>query len=194
MLDWLYGAWTYRSFYNTEKSAETLDDIVLAEAELTFESAAPGEIRGQLAFRSDKPNRRDPILTMAGSSEPGAPTTAKFRGTGLAGTGAEGWIYDYVSYLVPHWPGGRGQVTAMVGSVTRLVDHPGSGGTVRHAGDVYSFVAVRREFPEARAVIPIADPVLRMLASRHHRLHHLVWHTLRNYWMDEETITPDMKE
>jgi hypothetical protein len=193
-MDWIYGAWTYRSFYNREEPAETITDIVLAEGEMVFETALPGEIAGQLAFRSPKPDRTDPILTFAGSLEEGSPATARFRGTGLAGTGAEGWVYDYVGYLVPHWPGGKGQKTAMVGSVTRLVDHPGSGGTVRHAGDVYSFVAVRRDFPEAKTIIPIAEPVLAMLASRGHRLHHLLWHTLRNSWTDESSITPAIKK
>jgi hypothetical protein len=192
-MDWIYGAWTYRSFYNREDAAEKIEDVVLAEGEMVFESATSGEIRGQLAFRSDKPDPKDPILTFAGSSEPGSPSTARFRGTGVTGTGAEGWIYDYIGYLVPHWPGGKGQRTALVGTVTRLVDHAGSGGRVRRAGDVYSFVAVRREFPESRTIIPIAEPVLSMLASRLHRLHHLVWHTLRNSWTDDTAITPTMK-
>src|SRR5438270_811077 len=112
MLDWIYGAWTYRSFYNREQAVEQIGDILLAEAEMVFESAAPGEIRGQLAFRSDKPDPTDPILTFAGSSEVGAPPTARFRGTGIAGTAAEGWVYDYVGYLVSHWPGGKGQKTS----------------------------------------------------------------------------------
>jgi hypothetical protein len=193
MQDWTYGAWTYRSFYNREKAAEKIDDILLAEGEMIFETAAPGEIRGQLAFRSEKPNPNDPILTFAGSSEPGSPPTARFRGTGVPGTGADGWVYDYVGYLIPYWPGGKRQTTAMVGTVTRLVDHAGSGGGVRPAGDVYSFIAVHRDFPEPKTIIPIPEPARAILASRHHRLHHFVWHTLRNYWTDDETITPDMK-
>ena len=57
-MDWLYGAWTYRSFYNREKAAERIEDILLAEGEMVFEAAAPGEIHGQLAFRSDNRIRR----------------------------------------------------------------------------------------------------------------------------------------
>jgi hypothetical protein len=192
-MDWIYGAWTYRSFFNREAAIGRLEDILLAEGEMIFESAVLGEIRGQLAFRSDKPDPSDPILTFAGSSELGAPLTVKFRGTGRPDTSARGWIYDYVGYLVPHWPGGIGQKTAIVGTVTRLVDHPGGGGT-RHAGDVFSFVAVRRDFPEPRTVIPIPEPALSILASRHHRLHHFVWHLLRNSWTDDSAITPAMKE
>jgi len=112
----------------------------------------------------------------------------------VPGTVAEGWVYDYVGFLVPSWPGGKNQRTAMVGSVTRLLDHPGAGGTVRKAGDVFSFAAVKRDFPEARAALPIPSPVREMLASRHHRLHHFVWHTLRNNWLDDETITPQQKQ
>ena len=182
MQDWLYGAWTYRSLYNREGSAEKLEDILLAEGEMIFEAAAPREVRGQLAFRSEPPDPKDPRLTFAGSSEAGSPATAKFRGTGVKDTGAEGWVYDYVGYLVPHWPGGKDQATTLVGTVTRLLDHPGSGGAVRRAGDVYSFVAVRRDFPQPRTVIPIPEPALANLASRHHRLHHFVWHSVRNGW------------
>jgi hypothetical protein len=194
VVDWLYGVWTYRSFYDRETPAATIDDIVLAEGEMAFEAAEPGKIRGQLAFRSNPPDPQDPILTFAGSSETGSPAAARFRGTGVAGTAAEGWIYDYTGYLVPNWPGGKDQKTVLVGTVTRLVDHKGGGGSVRHAGDVYSFVAVRREFPEPKTVIPIPEPALSILASRHHRLHHLVWHTLRNSWTDDEAIPPPIKQ
>jgi hypothetical protein len=185
---WNYGAWTYRSFFNRPAAVSTIDDLLLAEGEMVLETASPGETRGQLAFRSDKPDQRDPRLTLVGSVESGTPATARFRGVGVPGTSAEGWVYDYVGYLVPEWPSGKGQRTAMVGSVTRAVDHPGSGGTIRRAGEVFSFVAVLRDFPEAKEIIPIAPPVLAILASRHHRLHHLVWHTVRNSWKDESTI------
>jgi hypothetical protein len=52
----------------------------------------------------------------------------------------------------------------------------------RPAGLVASFVAVRRDFLEAREVIPLPAPVVEMLASRHHRLHHMVWHSTRTMW------------
>jgi len=193
-MDLLYGAWTYRSFYNREDPANDIGDLLLAEGELVFAPAARGEVSGQLAFRSETPDPKDPRLSLAGSSEASAPAVARFRGTGVPGTAAEGWVYDYVGYLTEHWPGGKQQRQTLVGSVTRLVDHPGSGGSIRRAGDVYSFVAVRREFPEARTVIPIAEPVLSMLASRHHRLHHLVWHTLRNSWASDDAISPAVKK
>jgi hypothetical protein len=191
---WNYGAWTYRSFFNKPDSVSKLDDILLAEAEMVFEAAPSDEVRGQLAFRSDKPDKSDPRLMFSGSVASGTPGATRFRGTGVPGTKAEGWIYDYVGYLIPHWSSEHGQRTAMVGSVTRVVDHPGGNGGVRRAGEVFSFIAVRRDFPEARTVIPIADPVLQMLASRHHRLHHLIWHTVRNSWNDESTIPANIKD
>lgn len=190
---WNYGVWTYRSFYNKPQPATALDDILLAEGEMTFEADAPDALKGQLAFRSDTPDKSDPRLALVGSMESGSPGTIRFRGVGDPQTAAKGWVYDYVGYLVPIWPSGVHQQPAIVGSVTRALDHPGSGGTIHHAGEVFSFVAVHRDFPEAREAIPIAQPVLTMLASRHHRLHHLVWHTVRNSWLDEGTITPDMK-
>jgi hypothetical protein len=191
---WTYGVWTYRSFYNRADPVAGIDDLLLAEGEMVFDDALPDQVAGQLAFRSDKPDPSDARLALAGSLEGGSPGVVRFRGVGNPSTAAKGWIYDYVGYLVPSWPSGVGQRRAIVGSVTRAVDHPGSGGTVRPAGQVFSFVAVERDVPEASNVIPIADPVLSMLASRHHRLHHLVWHTVRNSWNDESTIPAASKK
>jgi hypothetical protein len=191
---WDCGAWTYRSYFNRPDPVEKVDDILLAEAEMVFETAPAGEIRGQLAFRSDRPNESDPRLAFSGSVASGSPGTARFRGTGVPGTKAEGWVYDYVGFLVPNWPSEHGQRTAVVGSVIRVLDHAGSDGSVHRAGEVFSFIAVHRDFPEPKTIIPIASPVLEMLASRHHRLHHLVWHTVRNSWNDDLLIPADKKE
>ena len=192
-LPWNYGVWTYRSLFNLPDPAKILDDILLAEGEMTFEAAQGESLRGELVFRSEKLSPSDPRLTLLGSIESGSPGTIRFRGVGDPKTGANGWVYDYVAYLVPNWPSGVDQRPAIVGSVTRAVDHTSGDGTVHRAGAVFSFVAVLRDFPEARQALPLAQPVLGMLASRHHRLHHFVWHTVRNYWLDDSTITPDMK-
>jgi hypothetical protein len=191
---WLYGAWTYRSFFNIVQPAEKLDDLVLAECEMTFDAAPSGEVRGQLAFRSDPPTPGDPRLTLSGRLEAGSPAAARFRGIGVPGTAAATWVYDYVGYLVPNWIGGKAQRTAMVGSVMRVVDHPGGDGSIHRAGETFSFVAVQRDFPEPRTVIGIGSPAREMLASRHHRLHHFVWHGLRNGWASDQAIPPSAKK
>jgi hypothetical protein len=165
---WNYGVWTYRSFFNYPGPVGSIDDLLLAEGEMVFEAAESEATRGQLAFRSKKLDKSDARLALIGSLDSGSPGTIRFRGTGDATTSAKGWVYDYVGYLVPDWPSGLDQRPAIVGSVTRAVDHPGSGGTIHRAGEVFSFVAVRRDFPEpreviaTREVIPIAEPVLNM--------------------------------
>jgi hypothetical protein len=182
---WIRGSWTYRSFFNE------VDKGMLAEGQLTFEAAPDGAVRGQLAFRSDPPRSDDPRLTLAGSLESGPQQAIRFQGVGVQGTRAETWIYDYIAFHVPDWPAGHNQRDAFVGSVTRTVAHKNSQGGMNPAGQVFSFVAFRNEFPEPRNVIPLPAPVRDMLASRHHRLHHLVWHSTRNLWLNPAAVTED---
>ena len=163
---------------NGTEAVQNLDDLLLAEGLLVFETAEEGAIRGELSFPPG-----DARLTLKGSLQTGVPTTAKFQRRRDDATSAKGWVYDYIGYLVPNWPDGRGQVMALVGSVVRTVPHAGGQGSMRPAGIVYSFVAVERGFVEPRTVIPLPDYVIEMLASRHDRLHHLVWHGTRNMWL-----------
>jgi hypothetical protein len=180
MANVLQGVWTYRSFYNRAAAASTLNDVLLAEGQLVFETAPEGGIRGELTFPDFKAR-----LTLKGSLQSGAPTTVRFQGVGDDTTSAKGWVYDYIGYLVPNWPNGQDQVTALVGSIIRTVPHAGGDGTVRPAGAAYSFIAVQKTFVEPRDIIPLPSYVLAMQASRHHRLHHLVWHYVRNGWLSQ---------
>ena len=64
--------------------------------------------------------------------------------------------------------------------VTRKVAH---GDPKAHpAGWVGTFIAVRGDTPEPRDVIPLEKNTLAMLAGHEHRLHHAVWHAVRNSW------------
>jgi hypothetical protein len=181
--EFLTGAWTYRSFYNLPESAEDFNKLKLAEADLTFESySEPGELRGQMAFRSNPPEKNDARLMITGSAQTGNPFSIHMRGIGVAGTEAEGWIYEQVGYFVPRWPSSDDQRPAIVGSVSRMVPHSDGHGGMRPAGFVGSFIAVKRDTPEPREVIPLPKLVISMLAAREHRLHHSVWHAVRNMW------------
>jgi hypothetical protein len=177
----LIGVWTYRSFYNIEATDQDSKSLLLAEGEIAFDIAEPGTVEGRLSFRSTPPDPADPVLVLTGSIQHGAPQTVRFQGVGIDGTAAAGWIYDYIGYVVPMWPAGMDQVATIVGSVTRTVSHPGGSG-IRPGGATYSFVMVKRQFVEPRVAIPLPDPVRDMLATRHHRLHHFVWHGTRNGW------------
>jgi hypothetical protein len=82
-------------------------------------------------------------LDLTGSRSYGNPMEVQFQGKGLVG--GSDWIYAYVGYLVPHWPNGVQQRTAMVGSIVRAIPHPSGNGGVSPAGVVASWYAVKQE-------------------------------------------------
>jgi hypothetical protein len=182
----LTAVWTYRSFLNKQEVVDDFKDIQFGEGELVIERGTPGVLRGQLAFRSSPPKRDDARLTLTGSLQAGSPATLRFQGVGVPGTSAEGWVYDYICYLTPHWPDGIRERRVLVGSVIRTAAHSAGKSP---AGVVASFVAVRRDFLEPSRVIPLPQSVLTMLASREHRLHHMIWHGLRGEWFDQTPET-----
>ena len=134
------GKWTYRSFVNNPE--EVGDDaqkalaLIFGEGQITISPSEFGTLRGVVSFAAQY------ILDLKGWTAYGTPFTTRFEGNGRKGTQAEGWIYDYVGYLVPNWPNGVNQRAAIVGSVIRTVPH--SGGTAK-AGYVASFVAVKED-------------------------------------------------
>jgi hypothetical protein len=177
---------------NIPDPVDDFNKLKFGQGELTFEAASePGTVRGQLAFRSDQPEQTDPRLSLSGSVQTGNPFSLRLQGVGVPGTTAAGWVYDYVGYVIPKWPDGKGQQPAVVGTVIRTVPHDG-----RPAGVVGSFIAVQRNFPEPRDVIPLPDIVRDMLASKHHRLHHAVWHGTRNLWLnpDPDVMTEEKRK
>ena len=176
----LAGVWTYRSFGNKPETVQSFDEIAVAQGELVLERAgAPSVLSGRLAFYGAKPTAKDPRLTVTGMVTDGC---LQFRGIGVKGTAAEGWVYDYEGHRAPVWPNGVDQRPALIGSVIRAVPHP-SGTSTAPAGSVFSFVACKRDFLEPRHVIPLPDDTRAMLAAAGHRLWHLVWHTVRGAWL-----------
>lgn len=141
----LAGVWTYRSWINNpelvvvdgddKETCKRLTNLLFAEAELALEDAELGVIRGRL-------NMGDiGGLTLFGSAGYGNPFNVRFQGVGKdKGSASEGWVYDYIGWLVPLWPNGIDQRPAIVGSVVRTVQH----GQAK-PGKVASFVAVKRD-------------------------------------------------
>jgi hypothetical protein len=82
-------------------------------------------------------------LVLRGSRGYGSPAQVRFQGKGLVS--GEGWIYDYIGWLVPVWPNSTDLLDwpAIVGSVIRTMPHSSSGGGTAPAGVVASFYAVR---------------------------------------------------
>ena len=92
-----------------------------------------------------------------------------------------------MSTLTLMWENSTGQRLALTGTVLRAQDH-GSGDQVAKAGATASFVTVKRDFVEPREIIGVAiiPNALSMVASKSHRLKHMVWHTARGEWNDLE--------
>jgi hypothetical protein len=136
-VDTLIGRWTYRSFRNFPDPAVPCDQgpnrLLFGLGLLEIEPFTPEAFSGRLVFDETT------MLRLTGTSSTGTPFAVRFQGIG-EGPDAEGWVYDYVGYLVPAWPNGVDQRPALVGSVVRTVAHDGN-----PAGVVASWIAVKRD-------------------------------------------------
>ena len=130
------GQWSYRSFLNDTNLHTQPNDLLFGSGVIHIGEAPMNILVGTIGGEGWS-------LDLTGSRSYGNPMEVRFRGKGVVG-GAE-WIYDYVGYLVPQWPSGVQQKTAMVGSIVRAIPHPGSDGGVNPAGVVASWYAVRQE-------------------------------------------------
>lgn len=141
----LIGKWTYRSFRSNYEPVGDDPDKLLAllfgEGELVIEKVDKELLTGSLSFGSDYLMKLDGTLS-AGGSDIDPSFTCWITGKGVNGTLAEGWIYDYIGYLIPSWSNGVNQRPAIVGSVIRTVAH--SGGAAQ-AGYVACFIAVKHD-------------------------------------------------
>jgi len=126
------GSWSYRSFRNDPDLSVEFDALRFGAGTLELSTPAFGRLAGSLGGEGWR-------LELAGGYGYGTPFSLRFQGSGQIG--GEAWVYDYLGYLVPVWPGGVGQRPAIVGSVIRTVPHSGGQAT---AGYVASFIAVRQ--------------------------------------------------
>lgn len=131
------GIWSYRSFLNDPNLKTQPNDLLFGSGTIVIVEAPLEILKGTIGGSSWS-------LELYGSRCYGNPMTVRFQGKGVV-SGAE-WIYDYVGYLVPQWPNGVQQKTAMVGSIVRAIPHPGSSpGTVNPAGVAASWYAVKQD-------------------------------------------------
>jgi hypothetical protein len=108
-----------------------------SKAELVLEAAPAGEIQGKLNTGAYG------TLTVFGSVGYGSPFSIRIQAVGKdKGSPSEGWIYDYIGWLIPAWPNGVDQRRSILGSVIRTVPH--SNGQFK-AGEVASFIAVKKD-------------------------------------------------
>lgn len=129
------GLWAYRSFNNNPDLSVSIDKVELAIANLHIEPDGR-DIYGKIYGDGWS-------LDLNGTVKEGDPVTLQFTGTGVVDD--HPWKYDYLCYVVPHIPEGKGQVPALVGAVTRAISHPNGDGGTSEAGVVYSFYAVLQQ-------------------------------------------------
>lgn len=129
------GSWTYRSLANDPDIGRDFNDLEFGRGTIVIDDGPLVALTGTIGGLGWS-------LALKGARSYGNPAQARFQGVGEIG-GAK-WIYDYTAYLVPNWPGGVGQVPALVGSVIRTIPHPGGQpGVTNPAGVVCSFYAVK---------------------------------------------------
>lgn len=134
------GKWSYRSWYNDPDLATPLEKLQLGYGEIVIEEGPEMVLTGTIGYAADGWS-----LILRGSRGYGTPAQVRFQGKGLV-SGAE-WIYEYIGWLVPVWPSSTDVLDrpAIVGSVTRTIPHPKSGGGISPAGVVASFYAVKMD-------------------------------------------------
>jgi hypothetical protein len=181
------GIWTYRSFRNTAGPVDSFDKLEVWQAELYLEIEEGSRLHGHLGERPAEATGSEPYLTVVGELTKGEPAIIKWRARGKSKSEYDGWIYDYIGYLAPSWSDSRTQRPAIVGTVTRTVPH----GTAP-AGSVFSFVAVKSDFAEPRTTIPVAKPVVDMMAAAEHRYLHALWHASRDEWYNRNRESPEL--
>jgi hypothetical protein len=127
------GSWTYRSLLNNPDINADFNDLEFGRGTIVIEAAAPDLLTGTIGGEGWS-------LALHGSRAYGSPMQVRFQGKGTVG--GQEWIYDYIGWLVPVWPNSTAeqQRPAIVGSVTRTIQH----GTAP-AGVVASFYAVRAD-------------------------------------------------
>jgi hypothetical protein len=126
----LAGTWAYSSYLNTA------DQPVFGAGLFTFQTPTDTTLTGTLDMGGGL------VLDLQGTIQPATgqgPLTANVRGFGRAGTGTDGWEYDYYAFLGYQWPNGVDQVQSLVGTVLRAKPHNGN-----PAGVTASFIAVRQ--------------------------------------------------
>jgi hypothetical protein len=210
LYDQFAGNWIYRSFVNksdllpkldkdniNEEDAKKWAEYMFGQGAMVFHPTVKGGLDGIFRMGTDA----DPLdMRLQGKIEQqDGRVRFSWNAKGLPDTLSDGWLYEYDGNYINTWPDGSRQVEAIVGSVIRNQPHNDlapeqTTDKVARRGTVASFIMVRVPFKEAREVIPLPVQLLEMLASRHYRLHHCVWHGVRDNWGDPTKISEADKE
>lgn len=129
------GLWTYRSLNNNPDISISFNDLQFGEGTIRINPAPMNQLDGLIYGPGWE-------LGLKGSINYGDPYTVRFQGKGVVG--GNQWIYNYVGYMVNPWVDGVNQVPSMVGSIVRVIPHPGGDGGLHPAGVVASWYAVKQ--------------------------------------------------
>jgi len=135
----LTGLWTYRSYVNSPDLVTDADSalaMIFGQGIFTFQASSSNTLKGTFDMGGGLVLDLEGAIQQAGKD---SPLTVQINGYGRAGTGTEGWEYDYYGFLAHPWPNGVNQVPAIVGTVIRAKPHNGGS-----AGVTASFIAVKR--------------------------------------------------
>ncbi|MDW9670847.1 hypothetical protein GOB27_30435 [Sinorhizobium meliloti] len=124
------GTWTYRSFVSDPNLNTPFEDLEFGRANLVITELTSGKVGGTIGGTGWS-------LNLDGRIDSGNPEAIRFTGSGPIG--GENWVYDYLGFLVPKWPNGVDQRSAIVGTIVRTVPH--SNGQAQ-AGFVAQWIAV----------------------------------------------------
>jgi hypothetical protein len=133
----LTGLWHYRSFRNRTDVIPDANKLLFGEGDLSLTESQIGNLGGAGDFGDGD------TMSYVGVVSRGTGVTVRFQGRGT-GKGNSDWLYDYWGVLVPEWPNGVNQVTAIVGSVVRSAPHGDGSGGVALPGLVASFIVLKK--------------------------------------------------
>jgi hypothetical protein len=193
------GNWTYRSFVNRRDILPELDpesvvkddvskwaNYMFGQGLMVFHPTITGGLEGVFHMGNDVTPLDMNIQGKVESHE--GVIWIYWNAYGIPNSDSDGWLYEYEGYLVNKWVNGSKQIESIVGSVIRSQPHDdlAPDQTVdqsARAGVVASFIMVRDTFIEAHDAIPLPQVVLQMVGTEHYRLHHAIWHGLRDNWV-----------
>jgi hypothetical protein len=120
----LNGTWTYRSLLNNKNVNTDFDTLAFAAATIELKTQGKDSVTGQIYWFLDSLNTIKQGLVLRGKYFYNDTTTCYFmEGVGDSALQSTGWQYNYQGYVVPQWPEGVNQATALVGSVVRVKKH-----------------------------------------------------------------------
>jgi hypothetical protein len=185
----LIGYYTSRSTLNRPDPVDDFNKIKFAETELFLHIGDDGVVSGLVAFPAEPALHEKGIMDLTGKVLSWEPLRLHFLGKGRSNTEISDSEYEYDCTVAPTWDFSvPPQRTVLSGTVRCNKNH----GTAK-AGATASFVAVKRDFAEPRTIpgVALIPEAIDMLASRHHRLRHTVWHTLRADWFASKMTDND---